>query len=314
MRARRALPGALACAACVAAPAQAAGGRFLGPNVEAEVNGVLQVLSFTAIPDSTAASLSIDSGGGDDPSFQQTQFGGAFTISPETPVYLEGFLGATRYDPTFVFSGGQEDREFAARWTGVTATGGVGYDVPLIDGLVFRPILNATLGYVTSDLNALGFIIDRQTDGEFEFLDGGDLYAAGYGGSVMLDYELRLPEYEVDIELRYTAMRLTSFGDDTDAIDGSADGQTAALWTRLRYPTGLIAFGGPLRVVMEGAHSSFFGPNRGALGFTDLSQVGLGIEFDTTAQDILISRTRIVGRFVFGENVAGFGVGVGASF
>jgi hypothetical protein len=308
---------AAACAALCAtgaAQAQAAGGGFLGMTVEAEVNGVLQVLSFTAIPDSTAASLSIDSGSGDDPSFQQTQFGGAFTVSSELPVYLEGFLGATRYDPTFVFSGGEEDREIAARWTGVTATGGVGYDVPLARGLVFRPILNATLGYVTSDLNALGFIIDRRTDGEFEFLDGGDLYAAGYGGSVMLDYELRLPEYEVDIELRYTAMRLTSFGDDTDAIDGKADGQTAALWSRLRYPTGLTAFGGPVRAVVEGAHSSFFGPNRGALGFTDLSQVGLGIEFDTEAQDILLTRTRIVGRFVFGENVAGFGIGVGASF
>jgi hypothetical protein len=314
MKARRALPGALACAVCLAGPAQAAAGRFIGPNVEAEVNGVLQVLSFTAIPDSTAASLSIDSGSGDDPSFQQTQFGGSFTISPETPVYLEGFLGATRYDPTFVFSGGQQDRDFSARWTGLTATGGVGYDIRLTEGWVFRPILNTTLGYVTSDLNALGFIVDRRIDGEFDFLDGGDLYAAGYGGSVMLDYELRLPEYEVDVELRYTAMRLTSFGGDSEAIDGSADGQTAALWTRLRYPTGLMAFGAPLRAVVEGAHSSFFGPNRGALGFTDLSQVGLGIEFDTEAKDILLTRTRIVGRFVFGENVAGFGIGVGASF
>jgi hypothetical protein len=304
---------ALALAAAVGSPAAAQRADPIR-GVRGAANGVLQVLTFTATPDSTAASLSIDSDSTSDPRFRQTQLGGAFTVSDEVPVYLEGFVGATRYDPEFVFSGGAEQRRVPTRWTGVTGTGGVGYDFALTDHWVFRPIANVALGYVASDLKVLDFVLESRTDADVDFLDDGQLFAYGYGASAMLDYELRRTDYEVDVELRYTALRFETFGGTSDAVEGSADSQTAAIWTRLRYPTGLTAFGAPVRAVWEGAHSSFFGPNRGALGFTDLSQIGLGVEFDTEDDGVLVTRTRIVGRFVFGEGVRGFGLGLGVSF
>lgn len=306
-------------AACLAAAAaseagaeDAISGAVIGANLRSRINGVLQVLSFTAIPDSTTSALSISSDGTGNPHFAQTQFGGAFTVSDGLPLYLEGFIGATRYDPEFVFSGGESERRIPTRWTGVTATAGVGYDFPIGAGWVFRPIVNGMLGYVASDLKLLTFVIDRQADADLDFLDGGDAFAAGAGGSLMLDYEFKSEAYEADVELRFTSLHLRSVG--ADAVEGQAHGQTAALWTRLRYPTGLRAFDAPVRAVLEGAHSSFLGANRGALGFTDLSQLGFGVEFDTGRQGIPLTRTRIVGRYVFGENVSGFGVGLGITF
>ncbi|SEA14688.1 autotransporter domain-containing protein [Rubrimonas cliftonensis] len=311
---------ATACAVAVAAGAAAAAaeaqevvsGALMDAKLRSRANGVLQVLSFTAIPDSTASALSISSDDTGDPHFRQTQLGGAFTVSERTPIYLEGFIGATRYDPEFVFSGGESTRSVPTRWSGVTATGGVGYDFDIGANWVFRPIVNTMLGYMASDLKLLTFVIDRQADPDLDFIDGGDLLAVGGGGSVMLDYEHRSAAYDADIELRFTSLFVRSFGG--DAVEGQAHGQTAALWTRLRYPTGLRAFDAPVRLVVEGAHSSFFGANRGALGFTDLSQVGLGIEFDTESKGVILTRTRLVGRYVFGRNVSGFGVGLGVSF
>lgn len=283
---------------------------LVGRSVQERANGVLQVLGFTAVPDSTAATLAISNGNTGNPHFNQTQFGGGFTVSPDVPVYLEGFLGAARYDPTFVFSNGLETSVLPTRWTGVSATGGVGWDFRLTDTLVFRPMVNLSLGYVTSDLNLALVITDIP---EPDFLDGGQLFALGYGGSVMLDYELRRPDYDVDIELRYTHLRMTSLSFTSADVRGEADTQTAALWTRLRIPVGDIA-GRPFRYVFEAAHSEFLGAQRGALGFTGLSQVGLGVEIDTTADDILLTRSRLVGRYVFGENISGFSIGVGITF
>lgn len=285
--------------------------RLLGDrSVQEKANGVLQVLGMTAVPDSTAATLQITTDATDRPHIVQSQFGGGFTVSDGLPLYLEGFLGYTRYDPTFVFSDGTDTSFVPLKWTGVAATGGIGWDFPLVDNLVFRPMANLSLGYVTSDLNVLLAILDPPGR---DFLDGGDLFALGYGGSAMLDYELKSPGYDVDVELRYTFLRMTSLPMSSGSVRGEADAQTVALWTRLRIPVGDIA-GRPFRYVFEAAHSEFIGAQRGVLGFDALSQLGLGVEIDTTQDDILLTRTRLVGRYVFGDGVEGFSLGLGITF
>ena len=47
--------------------------------------------------------------------------------------------------------------------------------------------------------------------------------AYGLGGSLMLDYELKRPEYEVDVEARYTNIKLQTFGGTSEGVKGSAD-------------------------------------------------------------------------------------------
>ena len=50
------------------------------------------------------------------------------------------------------------------------------------------------------------------------------------------------------------------------------------------------------------------------LGFNNLNSLGVGIELDTSGLDRLVTRWRLIGRLRFGENVRGWGVGLGISF
>jgi hypothetical protein len=86
------------------------------------------------------------------------------------------------------------------------------------------------------------------------------------------------------------------------------------LWTRWRAPTGITMLERPVRYVLEYAHTAFFGDLDGALGFNHLNSVGAGLELDSSKYDIIVTRTRLVARYKFGENVRGWSVGFAISF
>lgn len=294
------------------ASAQEAPG-IIGANVKRYADGVIGLMGYSAIPDGTVSSVSIDQGSTGNPNLTLYQLGAGMTFSRAFPIYLEGFIAGARYDPSFVFSNGQEQRTLPTRWNSVSGTGGIGWDFFVTENLALRPILNVSLGYILSDLKAAQDIFSFRNDADVDFLDGGDLLAGGLGGSLMLDYELVRPAYEVDVELRYTSMFLTSLGGST-AVKGTSEASALNLWSRLRVPSGVEVFGRPLRLVGEAAHSWFFGDQVAILGAEQMSTLGAGIEFDLSATNDFVSRLRIVGRYSFGEDLTGFAVGLAVSF
>lgn len=253
-RSRWWLAGLLACGGPEVASAQ--GLRLVHDDLQKRANGVLALMSFSIVPDITTSSLNIGGGGGSTAGsneFFMTQLGGGDTISKSVPIYLEGVLAASRYDPTFVATQGAQTRRIPTRWNSISATGGVGWDFKLTEELKLRPIFNFALGNVSSDLRAASWYVGRQTGRDIDFLDKGSLNAYGLGGSLMLDYEHYRPGYEVDVELRYSDIRLQSF-DSSAAVKGRATAQSANLWARYRAPTGLMALQRPLRYVLELTH------------------------------------------------------------
>ena len=66
--------------------------------------------------------------------------------------------------------------------------------------------------------------------------------------------------------------------------------------------------------MLEFAHTQFFGDLRGALGFSSLTSLGTGIELDSSKYDIIVTRTRLLLRYKFGNNVEGWSVGLAVSF
>lgn len=284
-----------------------------GVDLEERTNGVLALMAYSITPDLASSALQINDKQGGNPDLNMTQFGGGATLSKEIPLYAEGALGYSRYDPKFVASGGAETRVLPVKWNTVSATGGLGWDFPIADEVVIRPIANFALGYMTSDVNAARLVLERKLSREIKFLDGGHLAAGGLGGSLMLDWERVRPDYEADIELRYSYVHLKTLGGD-DVVQGQANAETANLWSRWRAPTGFIVMERPLRYVLEYSHSEYLGDQRGALGFDRLSTVGTGIEFDSSAHDIFITRTRLVVRHVLGNNVSGYSLGLAVSF
>jgi hypothetical protein len=285
----------------------------LGISLRRAANGALGILAYNSIPDTSASSLSINRKDQGDPGLDLLQFGVGFTVSESFPLYLEGFAGGSRYDPRFVFSDGQQEREVPTRWNSGAATVGIGWDFRISEHWVIRPIANASLGTVRSDASLAGSLINHRTDVDLEFLQRGKLNAYGLGGSLMLDYEYASPLVELDLELRWTQLHLTAF-DSSRAVRGSADAATANIWGRVRWPTGLEMFGSPLRYVIDGSLSSFFMDQRNALGFNQLMKIGAGMEFDISRSGIPGQRVRIMARYLFGDHVSGASMGFAISF
>lgn len=285
-------------------------------NVQKHANGILSLMSYSVVPDLTTSSLSINNANSENPSITMAQLGGGATMSESFPIYLEGSIAYSRYDPTFVATNGTESRVLPLKWNSVAATGGVGWDFPIaLNGeLKLRPIVNISLGQVSSDLAIGQWLVNEKTDLDLSFLDRGTLKAYGYGGSLMLDYEHYRENYEVDVELRYTNIRLESFGSTSTGVKGHADAETANIWARYRAPTGGKLLKRPLRYVLETSHSSFLGSQRGILGFNDLTTLGVGLELDSSAYPVFITRTRLLVRHVFGHNVSGWSMGLAVSF
>ncbi|HDG1671364.1 TPA: hypothetical protein PFE07_000791 [Kluyvera cryocrescens] len=291
-----------------------------GHRIKQRADAVLTLMSFMIVPDITASDLNIGSGSDDKSELAITQFGGGATMGESFPLYLEGALGYSRYDPQFVISDGSQSRRIPTKWNSLTTTGGIGWDFSLYRDrwgghLVLRPIANVMLGTMASDLRVGAWALERHQNADYDFLDGGRLNAYGLGGSLMLDYELLSAKQDIDIELRYTGMSLQTFGNTSSAVSGSASAQNLGLYVRRRAPIfDWTLLKSPVRYVLEGAHTEYLGEQRGKLGFDSLSSVGVGIEMDSSQYPVFITRTRLVARYMFGNGTSGYGVGLAMSF
>jgi len=287
---------------------------IIGANAQKMANGVLMLMGYSLTPDVTTGSLSFSNAESGNPGFSMTSLGGGATISKGFPLYLEGTAAYSRYDPTFVVSDGTDERRIPTKWNSFSGTVGIGCDFPIAKELVLRPIVNFSLGRVSSDSAIAHRLIENQTGQDIEFLDNGRLDALGIGGSLMLDYERYRPENEIDVELRYTNIYLQSISSSSEAVEGHADTQSLSLWARWRAPTGLTALNRPVRYVCEFSHTQFIGELRGALGFDWLTSLGAGFELDSSEYNIIVTRTRLLGRYKFGDNVRGWSIGIACSF
>jgi len=131
--------------------------------------------------------------------------------------------------------------------------------------------------YVTSDLNVQWWL-DRNTTSSWSSWTTAD-EGQRYRRSLMIDYEKFAADADVDLELRYTNVKLRNSGDLSDVIKGSAAGKAPASGRR-RVPTAGCV-GPPGRYVLEGAYTRSWAARRGRRrphGFA-----GSSIEFDSSA-------------------------------
>nr|WP_085942044.1 autotransporter domain-containing protein [Aeromonas veronii] len=283
-------------------------------------NAVLSLMTFTVVPDITASNLDIGSGTNQSAALNMTQIGGGATMSEAVPIYLEGAIGFSRYDPQFVVSNGTESRTLPTKWNSLTASGGIGWDIALHEDprgghWVLRPIANVSLGTMASDLRIGNWLLERTKGYSLDFLDGGQLNMYGLGGSLMLDYELFSKVQDIDLEVRYSYQHLQSFGGTSTSVSGHAEAENLGLYLRRRAPLfHWTLLDRPVRYVLEGAHTAYLGEQRGLLGFDSLNSIGAGLELDSSKYDIIVTRTRLVARYMFSHNTSGYSIGLAMSF
>lgn len=285
--------------------------------------GVLGLMGYNMSPDGSANALTVTRGdvSPDEGSATLTlsQFGFGFTWSESFPLFTEIYGGYARYDPRAVFTG-LGARETPLRWNNLAATLGVGYDIRIGEYLWLRPILNVAGGYAASDAALLGALFERITRRDVPALTDRHAYVAGLGGSLMLAYYDYQPQRDIDVEFRYTQLELQTVGDTARAARGRATAQTLSVWARYRWPTGLEAFGRPVRWVLDANASWYIGDQADIIGFRWAAKAGGGLEIDVGryevgAVGIYLSRIRLVARFLYADGgLTGTSVGIGMSF
>ncbi|PWS36413.1 hypothetical protein DFH01_14735 [Falsiroseomonas bella] len=298
----------------------------LRSSLRARPGGVLGLMGYSMVPDGSANAVQVDrstvSGGSDDgadTTLTLSQFGFGFTWSEAFPLFTEIYGGYARYDPRAVFSG-TGTRRTPLRWNNFTTTVGIGYDIRIAENLWLRPIVNFAGGYAAGDASLFAQFIKYRTDLDIAALTDRHVNVWGVGGALMLAYYDYRPERDIDVELRYTQLRLETFGDTLPAATGSSTAETIGLWARYRWPTGREVFGRPLRWVLDGSATSYLGDQREAIGFAWSAKFGGGIEFDTGrwelgAMGINLNRVRLIGRYFIGDdNITGYSIGIGMSF
>lgn len=299
---------------CWALPSLAADGA-VDARLQERANAVVSLMTFNVIPDITSSNLDISGGSGQQAALTMSQLGGGATMSKEVPIYLEGNLGYSRYDPKFVISQGAESRLIPAKWNSLTATGGIGWDFTIAPNWVLRPIANFSLGTVASDIQIGNWYLNRKTGRGLDFLDNGQLNVYGLGGSLMLDYELFSDSQDIDAEFRYSFLHLQSTFGTSPSVRGEANAENIGIYLRRRAPLfEWTLLDRPLRYVLEGARTEYLGDQRGLLGFNALNSIGVGFELDSSKYQVLVTRTRLMYRFMFGNNTSGYAIGLAMSF
>lgn len=288
--------------------------RAMGDQIREQASATLALMSYMVIPDVTTSSLSIRNADTGNPSVAMTQLGGGFTWSKDVPLYMEGNAAFVRFDPRFLITDGAESRELPVRWNAASVNVGIGWDFPLAEDLVLRPILMLSYGRVVSDVRAGFWFAEYKTDSNLAFLDGGKLKEYGAGGSLMLDYERQRPERDLDLEVRYTRVDLHLRSDDIPDLKDTARAESLNIWGRVRTPTGFLLLDRPLRSVLELTHTEYLAGQTNLLGFSRLTSLGLGVEVDFSAYDSFVSRGRLVGRYLRGQGVEGWSLGMAVSF
>jgi opacity protein-like surface antigen len=286
-------------------------------------SGILGLFGYNMIPDGSANALQVSrttAGGQSDNTLTLGQLGTGFTWAENFPLFTEGYIGYARYDPRSVFSAGEAPRGSVLSWNNVALTLGVGWDIALTENLFLRPIVNGSVGYAASDISLFGNFLAWRTGIDIEALTNRHVNVWGAGGGLVLAYYDYRPERDIEVELRYTQLRIQTFGDTLRVARGRSTAESLTLWTRYRWPTGREAWGRPIRWVLEANASSYLGDQADALGFAWSAKVGGGIEFETArwelgAFGINLNRVRLIGRYFFGDNnVTGYSIGIGMSF
>lgn len=286
--------------------------------------GVLGLMGYGAIPSASASTLQVNrnTAGPEegDPTLTLSQFGFGFEVDETFPLWLEIYASYTRYDPRAVLQG-EGTRDVSVRWNNFTGTVGIGWDFYLADSLYVTPILNLAAGYAASDISLASTLLAwRRNRSEPSALSDVHANVWGLGGSLMLTYFDYSVARQIDLQARYTQLRLQTFGDSLPASRGTSTSATLGLWAQYRWPTGIELFRRPLRWVVTGAASYYFGDQRQATGFAWSTTIGGGIEFDVGrlqfgALGLEVSRVQFTLNYLYADrNITGASFGLGISF
>ena len=269
----------------------------------------LAALGVAALPGGGSSTLSVDSANGENVDFFSTRIGGGFDAGEDGKLHFEGYLVYQNYSPIYLLP--TADPTFIdVRWSSLAATGGIGRNYELADGLVLRPSALATVGHVFGKAILDGLLPASFNSAQREQFENG-LFVGGLGGSLSLEFERQIGEGAVDLRARQSWMRFVPLSK-TKSLNASSIASSTNLFGEYSRPLGDNS--GP-RAVLEASYTYFWGDQSQILRTDWLGSIGAGIELPTPAGTPAgISTGRLMLRYVLGEGYDGLSLGISLAF
>jgi len=276
--------------------------------------GYAQIIGLAATPEIATASYTINSHGIKQKVdvFRLPYQAKWLALTPDSDLYWRiagGYLSMKDSLPATIPPGGSVD----AKWTAYSAGAGLLARIRLGSGFTLEPAIDVGIARLENSATYNGGVAARQPllDGLiFNWKTNASLVTPSIG----IEYASTFGEAKATGRANVARSWIASF----DASDvAQSFNETANVYSiRADYsrPAGLTVAARPLNWVAYGGYAGFFGPNRDALGFSTVAEIGAGLELPVSSDRPQSERARLAVGFLFGPEVRGWTVGVSMQY
>lgn len=280
-------------------------------------SGYSQMLSLAATPDISAAHIDI-SDGAVPQSLNVTRIpyeGNLLTLSDRNSIGWRVAGGYFREkDDIPITAPNGATGGVTSKWSAFSATSGLFLKSKLGYGFTFEPGLDVSVARLLNDASYAGVATSLKpaTDGPLlNWHENAWLITP----NAVLEWSTNLAPSKTLTVRGHVAWSWISSFDESDPLLRFRE--TAGSWSvqsTYSAPTGAQLFARPLNYVVNAAYGGFFGPNRGALGFSTLATVGGGFELPLSGDAAQSKRVRAGAAYLFGPHVKGWTVSLGLAY
>lgn len=273
-----------------------------------------QMLNLTIVPDLSTARYTVG-GSGSDLRIDVTRLGHEAhwrSIGDETDLYARVTGGYVRFKSTLeatVPSPGA----VATRWTAYGLTGGLAAKRALGHGVTVMAGLDAGAMRLMNDADYTGgaTVLRPTFDGPI-FNWGIDAWVLT--PQVALGWDPEVSGRTINLQGHLAWSRIATYGESRPEHRFTEGAGVWSIRAEHAAPTGSTVLDRPLDWIVFGRHSGFFGPDRGVLGFSSVSEAGIGLQVPIKASSDASQRIRLGASYLFGPNVRGWAATLGMGF
>ena len=195
----------------------------------------------------------------------------------------------------------------------ISLRGSLGLVFPINQNFKLRPVLTLAISDMQTKTIVDG-LLDNGNNPTVQTFDN-SAQIGSTTGSIDALYWYWHNKYRLDLSAHYNLIYTDSFSDDTPILDTHAWNSTAQLKSRISGPTSLTMKARPWRWQAYTNYTNFITQEKTALGYTNLLEIGTGLEWQLNIKPMDWFGWQYIGfnvGVITSSNVDGFNVGLTA--
>lgn len=273
-----------------------------------------QMLTLTLLPDLSTAHYRVNDAG-QRIDLDMTRLGAESvlgTVGDHAQLlgrFTGGYLRMTTSLPVSVPGTGN----VSTRWTAYGLSGGLAVKFDIGHGVTLVPAFDAGVTRLSNRTGYSGAAVAFQPlfDGTVFNWDSDAWIVTPHLG---IDWVPDIPGRRITVHAHTAWSRIETYGESDPARSFRENSAVYSLRADHALPTTMTLFDRQIEWALYGGYSGFMGPRRSILGFSTVSEVGIGMQAPLAAGSDASKRLRIGVSYLFGQNVHGWTVSVGLSY